>query len=846
MAINVPIVSTFDSKGINKALREFRKLETGSQKAAFGLVNIDQAARRGVASFGKYAAIGAGVVGFLGSKLVTAAYESQKVMRQTQAIITATGGAAGLTADQVAKLSEKLAMQIGVDDELIQSSANLLLTFKQIQNQVGANNNIFDRALTAAQDLGNVFGSADSAALQLGKALSNPVKGLTALTRSGINFSAQQTEQIKTLTKSGNILEAQKIILSEIESQVGGTAAASATAFDKMKVATGNVAEGLGELLLPYVERFSDFINNNVVPVMERFTTIVGEDGLGAGFNYLSGSIINGINNMGAFGKVIFGVVGGFVALRTATIAYTATQGILAVAQNLVTSELRKTAIQANATKYALIAAGGAAALVTVAASVYAMYASQKAKAEEQTRKLVEALLMEKNAQSGALAELVKSDNQFKIMVASLGDLGLSMDDVTEYINTGTGSFAKFVAALDMIPASASKGIGQLDAYAKAAGISATQFSSAGGQIAYGMSALAALARTARGDAVDTQNALKLLGAVGVSSSNDVATSLGGVGKAVESAKEKFDKYLRALRSYRDSKEAYVKAEKDVQKTKESVTKATNAQAVAQAKFNQIVKGFGAGSLQAADAQKQLEQAQRDAERAGYDLEKSRFAVTDAEEALAQARQEGDSQTIREAEIALAEAILAVREAEINQKDATDSVNAAQLALTETINGAAESSNTYKDALKELQDANYELEEAINAANEALKRQRDAQENVNQAEGEAISGSKGLTPKQKKRAERRVQVDVPKKRGNRGKAVGGFVNAGESYVVGERGRELFTPSSSGVITPNNKLGGDTYNIVINSKIADEALPDLIVAELRKFNRRSGAIKIQVA
>jgi hypothetical protein len=65
-------------------------------------------------------------------------------------------------------------------------------------------------------------------------------------------------------------------------------------------------------------------------------------------------------------------------------------------------------------------------------------------------------------------------------------------------------------------------------------------------------------------------------------------------------------------------------------------------------------------------------------------------------------------------------------------------------------------------------------------------------------------------------------------------------------VVGERGRELFTPSASGVVTPNNKLGGDTYNIIINSKIADEALPDLIVSELRKFNRRSGAIKIQVA
>jgi len=42
------------------------------------------------------------------------------------------------------------------------------------------------------------------------------------------------------------------------------------------------------------------------------------------------------------------------------------------------------------------------------------------------------------------------------------------------------------------------------------------------------------------------------------------------------------------------------------------------------------------------------------------------------------------------------------------------------------------------------------------------------------------------------------------------------------------------------------MGGDVYNITINSKIADQTLPDVLVAELRKFNRRSGAIDIQVA
>jgi hypothetical protein len=59
-------------------------------------------------------------------------------------------------------------------------------------------------------------------------------------------------------------------------------------------------------------------------------------------------------------------------------------------------------------------------------------------------------------------------------------------------------------------------------------------------------------------------------------------------------------------------------------------------------------------------------------------------------------------------------------------------------------------------------------------------------------------------------------------------------------MIGDAGSEA--------VIPLDRLnsGGDIYNITINSKIADNTLPDFLVAELRKFNRRSGAIDIQVA
>jgi hypothetical protein len=51
-----------------------------------------------------------------------------------------------------------------------------------------------------------------------------------------------------------------------------------------------------------------------------------------------------------------------------------------------------------------------------------------------------------------------------------------------------------------------------------------------------------------------------------------------------------------------------------------------------------------------------------------------------------------------------------------------------------------------------------------------------------------------------------------------GRALGGPVLGGTSYLVGERGPELFTPSSSGNIIPNNAMGGNTVNITVNGAI----------------------------
>jgi len=72
------------------------------------------------------------------------------------------------------------------------------------------------------------------------------------------------------------------------------------------------------------------------------------------------------------------------------------------------------------------------------------------------------------------------------------------------------------------------------------------------------------------------------------------------------------------------------------------------------------------------------------------------------------------------------------------------------------------------------------------------------------------------------------------------RAMGGPVMGGGSYLVGERGPELFTPSTSGNITPNGAMGGNTITINVNG-----GDPRAVVDSLRKYMQTHGAVPIRI-
>jgi hypothetical protein len=233
MAIRIPILTSFDPKGLRQANAQFGKLQ-----GSIGSLGRNFAAA-GVA----IAAVGAVI-----AKNAQSLARIERINAQTAQTITSMGNASNISAKEVEALAGSLENLTATEAETIQEGANLLLTFKNIQNQAGAGNDIFNQTAAVMVDLARAMGtSASGEAIRLGKALNDPVKGIAALTRVGVSFTEQQKAQIKELAQSGDLLGAQKVILAELQAQFGGSGAAYAKTFSGQLELMGHELGTIGE-----------------------------------------------------------------------------------------------------------------------------------------------------------------------------------------------------------------------------------------------------------------------------------------------------------------------------------------------------------------------------------------------------------------------------------------------------------------------------------------------------------------------------------------------------------------------------------------------------------------------
>jgi hypothetical protein len=173
--------------------------------------------------------------------------DSQQVINQTNAVLESTGGVAGITADHVTDLATALMEKTAIDDEAVRSTENLLLGFTKLRNEMGAGNDVFDRTTAAALDMSVRLGTdAKTSALQLGKALSDPVAGMAKLARSVGPFTKAQEKAVTAMQESGDLLGAQKVLLDAVEEKFGGAAESAKTDAKTTSTAFGELTESLG------------------------------------------------------------------------------------------------------------------------------------------------------------------------------------------------------------------------------------------------------------------------------------------------------------------------------------------------------------------------------------------------------------------------------------------------------------------------------------------------------------------------------------------------------------------------------------------------------------------------
>lgn len=189
-----------------------------------------------------------------GKASVDAALESEMAMTELETVIESTGGAAGVTADELAKMADELQGVTMFGDEAIMQGQAMLLTFTKIGEDV------FPEATMAMLNMAQKYGSIEEASIQLGKALNDPIQGVSALRRVGVMLSDQQEQQIKDFMAVGDIASAQRVILQELETEFGGLAEAmGTTAAGQMAIFNNeldSLKEALGQAIIPTLVDF--------------------------------------------------------------------------------------------------------------------------------------------------------------------------------------------------------------------------------------------------------------------------------------------------------------------------------------------------------------------------------------------------------------------------------------------------------------------------------------------------------------------------------------------------------------------------------------------------------------
>lgn len=281
MAVTIPFVTQFNGKGIRRAIKEFKSLNSNVDRARFLTKKLLIPAT---------VALGAATT-VLGKQLFDAALaaaEDEAAQKQLEQALKKSAGATDQFVELNAKFIDSLQRASGVtDDQLRPAMAAFARTTGNVMQA--------QELLTLALDVSAGSGK-DLATVQdiLISAMGGNLKGLKSL---GIQ-----------LESSGDKTKDFKRAQEALAAHFGGAGKTRAESFQgmlqRLRIAYDEIVERIGVAVLPYLQRFANFVLNAVVPAVEQFISSLSS---GRG---VKGALEDGIAAAGPFGATLVTTMG--------------------------------------------------------------------------------------------------------------------------------------------------------------------------------------------------------------------------------------------------------------------------------------------------------------------------------------------------------------------------------------------------------------------------------------------------------------------------------------------------------------------------------------------------------
>lgn len=397
---------------IDATTEQLRREVAAADKSVAGFAGkVDKNTQRIMDSFKNVGRSALALGGVLGAqevfdKFLDNTIEAEGSLAQLNARLKSTQGVAGLTSKELVRMSQELQKTTTFADETTQSAQALLLTFTKIGRDVfpAALESVLDLSVGMKQDL-------QTSAIQVGKALNDPVKGLGSLSRAGIQFSKEQRELVKSLVEMGRTAEAQRIILKELETQFGGSAEAAHNTLGGSLQSLKNSFGDLFEIDAGKLGGITSSINaiNDNLDTLANVAVLAGAALAGKFAQslvvttqaYVANTIAARADAIAQLKVAEANLAGASAGLRMAAaqslvtnvaVKNTAAFAAYTVAQNTYTVAAQRAAVGTNLLKSGIGLLGGPGGIILTAATAFYLFSDSMNQVEEVSEKYKSAL----------------------------------------------------------------------------------------------------------------------------------------------------------------------------------------------------------------------------------------------------------------------------------------------------------------------------------------------------------------------------------------------------------------------------------------------------------------------